>query len=74
VTPEQPATRDECSDSQQQDQADGDADSQCGEVAHHRQPDHGKHQADHEALARRQPGWPARGQTQAEDEAARNQR
>jgi len=72
--PEQPATRGNSRESQQQDQADRDADGQRRDVAGHRQRDHGEHQADHDALARRQPGRPARGQAQAEDQAARNER
>ena len=74
VTPEQPATRDECGDSQQQDEAHRDADGQRHDIAGYCQRDDGEHQADYDALARRQPGRPARSQTQAEDQAARNQR
>jgi hypothetical protein len=74
VTPEQPTTREECGESQQQDEADRDADRQRRDIAGHRQPDDGHHQADHDAFARRQPGRPTRSQAQTEDQAAHNQR
>jgi len=74
VTPEQKPTRDSSGERQQQHEADRDADGQRRDVAGHRQRDHRQDQADHDALACRQPGRPSRGQAQTEDQAARNQR
>jgi hypothetical protein len=74
VMPEQPATRDQSGDRQQQDEADGHADRQRRDIAQHRLRDHRQHQADDDPLARRKPRRPTRGQAQAEDQAARNQR
>jgi hypothetical protein len=74
VLPEKEPTGDESRESQDQDEADGDADGQRDDIAGHRQRDHCQHQADHDPLARGQPGRPTRRQAQTEDQAARNQR
>jgi hypothetical protein len=72
--PEHEAARNQAGESQQQDEGDRDANYQRRDIAQHRLRDHRQHQADDDPLARRQPRRPTRGQAQAEDQAARNQR
>jgi hypothetical protein len=74
MPPEQPATRDKRGESQQQDEADRDADGQRRDIAQHRQRDHREDKADDDALSRSQPWRPTGSQAQTEDQAANNQR
>jgi hypothetical protein len=74
LTPEQEATRDQADDSQEQDKAGRDARGQGYDVSEHGERDHREHEADHDPLARGQPGRPTGGQPKPEDHGARNQR